>query len=303
MKFGKLTDIKAVDFTLPDDPSSNQVTWDQASKTSPRKLYLGCTGWSMKEWIGKVYPKGSKAKDFLPLYTKQFNTIELNTTHYRIPDLATIQQWRNQSAADFKFCPKVPQTISHSRDLGLNGSQLRVFWDMIEGLEEHLGCCFIQLPPHFSFAKLEQLRSFLSIWPSSIPLAVEIRHPSWFQDSETQARWLELLHQHQKSAVITDVAGRRDVLHMGVPSTTTMIRFVGNGLEPSDYERADSWLQRLQKWFESGLETAYFFPHQPDNILAPEMTAYMASAARQIPNIQTRGPELSEIPGDQLSLF
>ena len=47
-------------------------------KNTPPKIYIGCTGWSMKEWVGKVYPPKTPAKDYLKHYAKQFNTIECN---------------------------------------------------------------------------------------------------------------------------------------------------------------------------------------------------------------------------------
>ncbi len=303
MKFGKLPNIDNVDFSLPANAAlTNQVLAQLPTNSQPH-FYNGCTGWSMKEWVGKVYPKGTKTKDYLSIYAQQFNTIELNTTHYRIPTLETIDKWRTESAPDFRFCPKVPQTISHSRDIGMGNPQLRVFWDMIAGLQEKLGCCFIQMPPHFAYQKLGMLKQFLSIWPNSIPLAVEVRHESWFDQPQHTQAFLETLRDFDKTAVITDVAGRRDVLHMGLSNTTTMIRFVGNGLHPSDYDRIDAWVDRLTDWTKQGLKEIYFFPHEPDNLLAPEMSAYLYSKSQLIPNIQTRGPKMIEPDPEQLSLF
>lgn len=303
MKFGKLSDISAVDFSLPQDASFNRSTFEKLSPPKRPYFYIGCTGWSMKEWIGKVYPKGTTTKAYLQHYSRQFNTIEHNTTHYRIPNLETIVKWRTEVPDDFRYCPKVPQRISHSRDLGMGSQELRLFWEMISSLEDNLGCCFIQLPPHFGYNKLPLLREFLSIWPVSIPLAVEVRHESWFEDNRHTTDWLTMLHEQQKAAVITDVAGRRDVLHMGVSSKQVMIRFVGNGLHPTDYDRIDEWIPRLRQWIASGVEEIFFFPHEPDNILAPELATYVHSQAQLIPDITTRGPKLIEPDPEQLSLF
>jgi len=303
MKFGQLSDISQVDFRLPSDAPLNQVVLSGQPATQPVPVYIGCTGWSMKAWNGRVYPKGTRPEAYLQHYTRQFNTIEHNTTHYRIPDLDTIARWREEAPADFRYCPKIPQRISHSRDLGLGSPLLRQFWDHISQLDDRLGCCFIQLPPHFDHAKLPLLEGFLEIWPQSIPLAVEVRHESWFTEAQATDSWLAVLQKYEKTAVITDVAGRRDVLHMGLSNGTAMIRFVGNALHPSDYTRIDQWVARLTSWLNQGLQAVYFFPHEPDNLLAPELASYLYNQIQQLPNVISRGPKLLEPDPEQLSLF
>ncbi|HMQ48023.1 MAG TPA: DUF72 domain-containing protein [Saprospiraceae bacterium] len=307
MKFGKLNHLQNVDFRLPVDAESTQLFLSQKLGTSTApKLYIGCTGWSMKEWVGSVYPSDAKSKDYLKHYTRQFNTIELNTTHYAIPSSDTVQKWYSESPSDFRFCPKIPQSISHSRNLGLGTGQVPLFCEVIALLREKLGCCFIQLPPHFSLDKIELLTQFLQGFPSEIPLAVEVRHSTWFETAAAREQFLALLQQYQRVAVITDVAGRRDVLHMGISAPQTMIRFVGNGLDKTDFERIDEWAQRLKEWYDNGLESAYFFTHEPDNILAPQLSAYLWQVSQiQLPHVRTRGPNISSNNNQegQLSLF
>ena len=225
MKFGKLANIEGVNFDLPVDPPNNEVLLSPLVEQQKLNFYIGCTGWSMKEWVGKVYPTGAKAKDYLKYYSQQFNTIELNTTHYRTPNESTIQKWYTESAPDFKFCPKVLQQISHSRNLGANTEQLINFCEAIQGLQEKVGCNFIQLPPYFGKDRLAVLEAFLKNWPNHLPLAVEVRHESWFKTKEDIISLIELLNKYQVATVITDVAGRRDVLHMHLSTTCTMIRF------------------------------------------------------------------------------
>jgi uncharacterized protein YecE (DUF72 family) len=148
MKFGKLANIEDVDFSLPPShPLNKTILEANPQQSSPTDLYIGCTGWSMKEWVGNAYPEKTKPKEYLKYYGEQFNTIELNTTHYRIPDKATITKWYNETPSDFRFCPKLPQSISHSRNLGLGGERILSFCEAVQGLEEKLGCCFMQLPP------------------------------------------------------------------------------------------------------------------------------------------------------------
>ncbi|MCH2082493.1 MAG: DUF72 domain-containing protein [Saprospiraceae bacterium] len=304
MKFGKLADISNVQFKLPDTPVESQKLLSQFPKNIIQHFYIGCTGWSMKEWVGHVYPKGTKPKEFLKAYAKQFNTIELNTTHYRIPKKETIDKWYKETPADFHFCPKIPQTISHSRDLGFNSGQLPLFLASISGLKEKLGCCFIQLPPYFGKDRLQSIAQFMERWPSSIAIAFEVRHESWFNNPDDLLNLQTLLAKKNASLVITDVAGRRDVLHMQLSNPTTLIRFVGNGLHASDYTRIDNWIDCLKNWFENGLQKVYFFPHEPDNILAPELAEYVLQEVKKKIKIPVRGPSLKDTrEGEQISLF
>lgn len=307
MEFGKIPSIDLVDFTLPPDPADNAPLIAAApGRSQTLSFYTGCTGWGMKEWVGTVYPHSARTKDYLCHYAEQFNTIELNTTHYRIPDADMVQRWHDESTPDFRFCPKMPQTISHSRDLGLGGGQIAQFCHAIELLEEKLGACFLQLPPHFGPNKLGQLDAFLRQFPRHIPLAVELRHEGWFNDPEHARRLFDLLESCQTGAVITDVAGRRDVLHMRLSTHFAMVRFVGNNLHPTDYSRLEDWAQRLLQWQGMGLAEAYFFTHEPDNLRAPEAADFLCKLLKDTPGIHTRGPDLTrhaEGQGGQLALF
>ena len=305
MKFGKVADIADINFSLPKEPARNQLLLENLPKTDAKtKVYIGCTGWSMKEWIGTVYPKETKAKEYLHYYSRQFNTIEFNTTHYRMPDEVTIQKWYTESAADFKFCPKVLQLISHSRDLGYGSGRIQEFCRSVAGLREKLGCCFMQLPPYFGVDRLPVLEQFFEKWSPEIHLAIEVRHESWFEQPEHFQKLVQLAEIQNVALVITDVAGRRDVLHLALTNDTAMVRFVGNGLHDTDYERIDEWVLQLKKWWENGLSEIYFFPHEPDNILAPEMTAYLYEKLQAYEDIDIRGPKLLNADlGEQMSLF
>lgn len=307
MKFGKLTSIDGVDFSLPPDPpfSTSVLTENQAERGGKAtRCYIGCTGWSMKEWVGTVYPKNTRTTDYLQAYAKQFNTIELNTTHYRIPDQQLTDRWLRETPDDFRFCPKVPQVISHSKQMGIGSEALARFALAMERLLPKLGYCFLQLPPYFGHDRLNLLEQFLRGWPRHIPLALEARHESWFGSTKNTLDLAQLLATYQCATVLTDVAGRRDVLHMYLTMPVVLVRFVGNGLHPTDYTRLDAWTKRLQKWSEQGLHTIYFFPHEPDNILAPQISAYLTEIIKKHTSFAVRGPQLmDDNSGEQMSLF
>ncbi len=305
MKFGKLPSVDQVDFSLPAPPAENGLVFSALPpKPGKTKVYIGCTGWSMKEWVGRVYPAGTKTKDFLLHYGKQFNTIELNTTHYRIPTIETLNKWKGQTPEDFKFCPKIPQVISHSKSLGIGTDRIEAFCSVIQQLKEKLGCCFLQLSPYFGVDKSDKLKAFLNHFPSHIPLAIEFRHESWFVGSSEAADLFTFLREKNRGMVITDVAGRRDVLHMRLTNHQMMIRFVGNGLHPTDYTRIDAWIDQLNQWIEAGLHEIFFFPHEPDNILAPELSLYLVEKLKKFDHLDVRGPSLRDKDqGGQISLF
>ena len=300
MKFGKLVDISGVDFSLPPGPEVPGAFRLPPGTELP--VRIGATGWSMPEWVGRWYPAGTRRADFLQSYGRQFGTIELNTTHYRIPTPETVAKWYAATPADFRFCPKVPQRISHDRQLGIGEAALPQFTEVMLGLREKLGCAFAQFPPYFGADRLGLLERFLQAWPSAVPLAVEVRHESWFAGAGRELdRLAELLRHYGVALVITDVAGRRDVLHLRVTAPRTLIRFVGNGLHRTDYERIDAWVARLAEW---RLPETYFFPHEPDNILAPDLAAYLAERLQAAGPFTTRGPQpASAPPGGQLDLF
>lgn len=301
MEFGKLLSIDQVDFSLPPEPPENKVLLQAlpGAALAPH-IYLGVTGYNMKEWLGRWYPAGAKTKDFLRCYGTQFNTIEHNTTHYRIPDSATVRRWRDEVPDDFRYCPKLPQSISHARDLGLHGPEIRLFCEAIVGLGAKLGCCFVQLPPYFTAEQVPALAQFLERFPfAEVPMAVEVRHESFFQPDRQAEHFYKVLEKYQVSTVITDVAGRRDVCHMRLTSSRVLIRFVGNGLHPTDYSRVQDWAERLQHWFSLGLREAYFFCHEPDNLLAPDLAAFAADVfSKTLPGAILRGPK-PELPAPQ----
>ncbi len=293
MEFGKLPSLAGVDFSLPPDlPENLDFLKNLGASHSKPTIYLGATGYAMKDWVGKWYPPGTKSTEFLRQYGLQFNTIEHNTTHYAIPNLVTVERWKNEVPADFRYCPKLPQTISHASNLGLRSAQLREFCQNISALEEKLGCCFMQLPPHFSIQNWRILDAFLDDFPREIPLAIEVRHESFFEKTAAADAFFQLLADAKTTVVITDVAGRRDVCHGRLTSEKTMVRFVGNDLHPTDFQRIEWWAERLKLWFGAGLREAYFFTHEPDNLLAPDLAKFAGEVfSEKMPEVLVRFPK------------
>ena len=267
MEFGKLDDISEVQWTLPQNDPQN------ASRFSPNldpKLLLGSPAWGARHWLGKIYPLKSKPEEFLYYYSRNFNCIELNTTHYRIPDYETAKGWLSQVPKEFKFCPKLHKDISHSRFGPLDKTILNHWLSFLEQMQTHLGPCFIQFHEMFSYAEKSLLFQFLENWPSDYRLCVELRHSSWFHNGVILPALADYLHKKNIGLVITDVAGRRDVLHSTLSAPWCQIRLIGNDLDPSDSQRLQDWAMRIKQWQNQGLQETFLFLHQTDDILTIE---------------------------------
>ncbi len=267
MEFGKLADIQNVNWTLPaEDPKNTS----RLSPSSTFKLHFGSPAWGAKNFVGKIYPEKTPAHEFLYHYSRNFDCIELNTTHYRIPDEKTTTDWLAQVDPNFLFCPKLHKDISHSRN-GLFDKTLLAHWlDFLGRIHGNLGPCFIQFHEMFSYKDKMHLFQFLESWPSEFKLTLELRHPSWFQDGVILPPLADYLNRKNIGLVITDVAGRRDVLHSTLSTNWTLIRLIGNNLHTSDEKRLNDWAQRISEWKDKGLKDCFLFLHQPDDIMTIE---------------------------------
>lgn len=292
MDFGRVdtTLLDDIDFKLPAEPVFNSTALGGKRAASPA-IYLGCAKWGRKEWIGKIYPKGTKEKDFLDEYVKHYNSIELNATHYRIYGPDEIRKWGARAAGrDFKFCPKIPQDISHYSQLTNAGALTAAFLEGVLAFGDQLGPIFLQLSDKFGPGRKDQLFAYLASLPTDLRFYVEVRHPEWFSDPRHSMELFNTLHNLGMGAVITDTAGRRDCAHMRLPLAGAFIRFVGNSLHPTDYTRVDDWVNRIRYWLEQGLEELYFFMHMPDEAFSPELTVYLADQLNAVCGLNLARP-------------
>lgn len=302
MKFGKLLDISSVNFDLPPENRASAQLSGRSARAS-LQVYVGCPRWSSPEWVGKLYPTGTPQSEYLYYYSRSFNGIELNSTHYRIPTPEMVAKWRDATPEDFRFSPKIPQRISHYQYLSGAPEELSQFVQAIRGFGDRLGCSFVQMHESFGPDRLVNLHIFLQQWPDDLPLAIEFRHPDWFQDHRLSAEAEELLREHAVTALVTDVAGRRDVLHQSLTTDTFMLRLVGNALHPTDYQRVDAWVQRLALWVDHGLRTLYLFPHEPGDVQAVDLGAYLIEQLNRQFDLDLTLPHVPQMPGSQLGLF
>lgn len=213
MEFGKVEvrQLERIDFRLPADPLVNREVLSTGKGQT--KFYIGCAKWGRKDWIGKLYPPGTKEKDFLECYAKLFNSIELNATYYKSPDRAQVTAWRKKAGKDFRFCPKFPEAITHTGMLQHTGPALQAFLEAIAAFEASLGPVFLMPNPQMGPDALPVIERFMTGLPQELPLFLEARHPGFYTGGYHPALY-RFLREQQRGAVITDAAGRRDCVHM-----------------------------------------------------------------------------------------
>jgi uncharacterized protein YecE (DUF72 family) len=147
-----------------------------------QKLYLGTIGWSYNFWEGKFYPKKTASKDYLTYYASQFNTVEVDSTFYRIPTEQTVKNWENQTPAGFLFSLKFPQVITHVKMLRDCKYETDVFLERVKLLGEKLAALLLQFPPNFNVEHLPDLEDFLQKLPKIHRYVVEVRNKSWLNN-------------------------------------------------------------------------------------------------------------------------
>src|SRR6266481_2475891 len=80
-------------------------------------FYIGTSSFMATGWEGPFYPPGTKPADFLNYYARKFNSVEVDSTFYRIPSKATVQGWEKKTPEGFVFAAKIPQLVTHEKVL------------------------------------------------------------------------------------------------------------------------------------------------------------------------------------------
>ena len=148
-----------------------------------KRIHVGTMGWSYDFWKGVFYPKNLSSSEFLGYYSKQFDTVEVDSTFYRIPRKQTVLEWKNQTSEGFLFSLKFPRIITHVKMLKNCQEETRVFLERVEFLGEKLGPLLLQFPSSFGIERVPDLREFLKILPKEHRYVVEVRNKKLLSES------------------------------------------------------------------------------------------------------------------------
>lgn len=242
----------------------------------PRKYYVGTMGWS-KGWGEKYYPKKIK-KDRLKYFSREFSSIEINSTFYRLPQKEVFDKWKQDTPSNFVFSVKMNRYLTHVKRLILDKKSLAYLKYFIENsswLGNKFAVVLIQLPPSFS-KNTERLKNFLTECKKEIlkkklrvKTAIEFRHNSWFA-SEV----FSLLKKYKVALVLVDYPedlSQKDVI---------LTDFVYARIYGDEKVHRRKYLEKkLKNWAEK-------FRHYPERIkkiyiyFSEDFSAYAVEDAR-----------------------
>jgi uncharacterized protein YecE (DUF72 family) len=205
----------------------------------------------------------------LSFYGKQFSTVEINHSFYRMPSENVLLNWAKSVPEGFRFALKANQQITHIQRLRGCESTLKRFLEVASVLNDgdHLGPILVQLPPTFKFDG-PLLEDFLALRPPAFLFAFEVRHPSWYTD-ETYA----VLRQHNTALCLseTDKQTPPDVVTAG-------FAYVRLRLENYTPKQLTAWRKRFDAWLDQGVDVYVYCKHE-DEGKAPADARYLLGKA------------------------
>ncbi|HEY7877627.1 MAG TPA: DUF72 domain-containing protein [Gemmatimonadaceae bacterium] len=268
----------------------------------PSTVHIGTQGWNYDAWVGPFYPPDTRPPDFLAVYARAFDTVEVDSTFYAVPAEKTVRGWAERTPGHFTFALKLPQEITHEHRLRDADDLTAVFFERARLLGAKLGAVLVQLSPDFGPGELPALASFLPTLPHDVHVAVEFRHRGWIHEGV-----LALLAEHNVALALSDARWipRRIMLALADKPTADFayLRWMGPNRDIVDYSRIQADRTReLEAWAEAitmlvqkvtavrGYANNHYAGHSP-------------ATARQLQRLLGQRPVDPSELGEQMSLF
>lgn len=207
-------------------------------------------------WRGRIYPEGLPQRRWFEHYATLFDTVELNSTFYRLPTEAAVAGWAAQAPPGFVFALKLGAFGSHRMKLNDAASWLPNHVDRFAALGPSLGPTVVQLPPRWkrNAARLDEM---LAVAPRTMRWAVELREPSWVHEDV-----FDVLRRHGAALVIHDLLPDHP---LELTTDWTYVRFHGPDAIARPYHdgygaaRLAPWAERIAAWNADGLDAHAYF--------------------------------------------
>ena len=167
----------------------------RAGEHTHMATWIGTSGWHYSDWCGTVYPAQEPASLWFERYAERFDTVEINASSYRLPSEAVVQRWRLQAPDGFRYAAKGSRFTTHNLKIGGErlADSVALVTGRLRGLGDALAVILWQLPPSLR-CDVDRLARFVGLLPGWVRHAVELRHPSWYDDrlhglGEDAYRW------------------------------------------------------------------------------------------------------------------
>jgi uncharacterized protein YecE (DUF72 family) len=225
------------------------------TNTRVRPVRIGCSGWNYSHWRERVYPEGLPPRLWLEHYATLFDTVEINTTFYRLPNRSAVANWVVQSPTGFLFAVKASRYLTHIKRLTDLGQGIERFYERIEPLlrSPKMGPMLWQLPGTFRRDDARLAAALERLPPGRH--CFEFRHESWFAPEV-----YEILRGRGVALVIGDHKERPFQTHE-LTTDWTFIRFHygkrGRNGRYSERE-LETWKRRIAAWRRDAEVFAYF---------------------------------------------
>lgn len=238
--------------------------------------YIGTSGWNYSSWRGKFYPEKMNQDKYLDYYCRQFNTVELNYSFYRLPSKRLCQGWSERTTNEFVFSLKAGRFITHTKRLKDAKGYFKKFYQTAAFLGKKLGPILFQLPPSLQ-RDAQRLDKFLTMLRSgfeNIDAAFEFRHKSWHTKEV-----YKLLEKYEIALVVADSGGRYPTADLVRTANFLYFRFHGpKELFASKYsvQELAGWAERIAK-FAGGKISTYIYFNNDFNAYAVDNAKTMRS--------------------------
>ncbi|NDP26780.1 MAG: DUF72 domain-containing protein [Flavobacterium sp.] len=207
-----------------------------------------------------LYPAPFENASRLTYYSSLFNSIEINSSFYKIPQIATVIKWEASVSDKFRFTFKLWKGITHNKNLNFNDEDVAAFLQSINGVKDKKGCLLIQFPPSLGRQFIGQLDHLLSCINENNPtpgwkVAVEFRNPSWYEQEV-----YDLLNFYKATVVIQDIP-KSTTPFINHTSDFIYIRFhgpTGNYRESYSEDFLNEYATYIREWVENG-KTVYVY--------------------------------------------
>ena len=219
--------------------------------TNLGELRVGTSGYQYDHWRGAFYPPDMPKSHWFEHYARQFDTVEINNSFYRLPEAHTFRAWADRAPTGFLYALKFSRFGSHIKRLRDPQETIGQFLQHARHLGKRLGPILVQLPPQLTFNP-ERLADFLAAAPPEVRWAFEFRSADWF--SEETYRLLEI---HGAALCIHDMLPHHP---RRITTNWTYLRFHGDhyrGSYSPQYLSAQA--QRIRDYRHQGLAVYAYF--------------------------------------------